>query len=867
MSLLNSERRRRRVDCEISLHRELPAHPAIVKFEHSFVDNENIYILTEFCSGSTLFSYLQSNYPTGLSEAQTRPLFLSLVQAVAFLHHYGILHRDLKLTNVLLTNTLQIRISDFGLATRLDDLEGEQEMSLCGTPNYISPEIVKSNPYGLSSDVWSLGCMLVVLLTGKPPFQGDHVSETLQLVSKGAYRPLPRVLSRAAKSLVDSILQVDPRQRLTTSEIMVHPYLASASAQHELSISPLSDCFHNSRTEKKQHRSKLRSSGAFNVPFAHLSRKRLADVGEPSRQREALRRCGDETNSGHYSVAQPIEFGASQANTSPSIWRKKAASGYNSLVDNLRRKSINRTIDSAPYSSRSEPQGHTNHRQNPDQSAAPVLEDEELSSYSSQSTTTSNLYRKHRQSVPASRSANNTAVAGCVHISRHSRQKSDPLKIRHQCCVTHRRQCSASSIIGLKGHPPKDLITPRVDSAIAQLPPAVRSLDGRCTESHGSCIGELGHGLADVKITSSASAHSENPRAPLPDMNGSKHTQAQFSPKATRSTRFANPIKVDCIDSCGPETLRPVSLVAEIVSTDQVNEGHPHKPVFGVPESPTESDRSALDLVHKYRFTTTDLRPSSQATKHGEVKLLPSGEIYVAMKNERRSHVISSDGLTIKTCGTNGIRKTCTLEDLPARTLLAYRYASKFVKLLRSKTVRIAIDSGSAKCRLYMNDDFEAILLREERKISLCGQSRVVKIASHDQILWKGSLDETAPTMREYVRLAMIWLSRCKSALEEPEPLIEKLVSEEKKDTSQSTSTKVSVKFIDDHGWCERCDEGRIWRLFFLDGHSLELEVEARTLQLTSPEGITESYKLEAGLPEEVRKRLKITSRAINLFG
>ena len=85
------------------------------------------------------------------------------------MHSHGILHRDLSLGNLLLTKNMDVKIADFGLATKLK-IPSEKHYTMCGTPNYISPEIATHGPHGLESDVWSLGCMLYTFLVGKPPF-------------------------------------------------------------------------------------------------------------------------------------------------------------------------------------------------------------------------------------------------------------------------------------------------------------------------------------------------------------------------------------------------------------------------------------------------------------------------------------------------------------------------------------------------------------------------------------------------------------------------------------------------------------------------------------------------------------------------
>jgi serine/threonine protein kinase len=86
------------------------------------------------------------------------------------MQNIGIMHRDLKLSNILLTAEGTVKIIDFGLAVQLGELTEERE-TLCGTPNYISPEVISNRPYGLSTDLWSLGCIMFAMLTGKPPFE------------------------------------------------------------------------------------------------------------------------------------------------------------------------------------------------------------------------------------------------------------------------------------------------------------------------------------------------------------------------------------------------------------------------------------------------------------------------------------------------------------------------------------------------------------------------------------------------------------------------------------------------------------------------------------------------------------------------
>lgn len=147
---LSQQRLNKRLKNEISLQTEL-SHECIVKLFDYFEDQENVYLLLELCSGGELFTHIKTE--SRLSEDETRLLMSQLVDGIAFMHSQNILHRDLKLGNLLLSdNKNQLKIGDFGLAVKLTDFE-EERSTLCGTPNYISPEVVSRQPYGLSSDL------------------------------------------------------------------------------------------------------------------------------------------------------------------------------------------------------------------------------------------------------------------------------------------------------------------------------------------------------------------------------------------------------------------------------------------------------------------------------------------------------------------------------------------------------------------------------------------------------------------------------------------------------------------------------------------------------------------------------------------
>jgi len=135
------------------------------------------------------------------------------------------MHRDLKLGNILITHaTKSVKIIDFGLAVKLEIGEQGEQKTLCGTPNYIAPEVLNSQPYGLQTDLWSVGCILYALLTGTPPFECPSVQDTLLKIRKGKFK-LPDHMSEPVQDLVRKLLDSDPNNRITIQDVLEHPFL------------------------------------------------------------------------------------------------------------------------------------------------------------------------------------------------------------------------------------------------------------------------------------------------------------------------------------------------------------------------------------------------------------------------------------------------------------------------------------------------------------------------------------------------------------------------------------------------------------------------------------------------------------------
>ncbi|MEE6461586.1 hypothetical protein FKM82_001330 [Ascaphus truei] len=215
-----------RVRNEVEIHCQLK-HPSILELYNYFEDSNYVYLILEMCHNGEMNRFLKSK-KKHFSEEEARHFMHQIVTGMLYLHSHGILHRDLTLSNLLLSSDMNIKIADFGLATQLR-MPNEKHFTMCGTPNYISPEIATRSAHGLESDVWSLGCMLYTFLVGRPPFDTDTVKNTLNKIVLADYE-MPSFMSREAKDLVFQLLRKNPADRLSLSSVLDHSFMTGFSS-------------------------------------------------------------------------------------------------------------------------------------------------------------------------------------------------------------------------------------------------------------------------------------------------------------------------------------------------------------------------------------------------------------------------------------------------------------------------------------------------------------------------------------------------------------------------------------------------------------------------------------------------------------
>ena len=219
---LTKNRAKQKLMSEIKIHRSL--HQInVVSFEHFFEDSDNLYILLEICHNQTLNELIKRR--KRLTELEVQCYVNQIIAALKYLHSHRVIHRDLKLGNLFLTDKMELKIGDFGLATKLE-FEGDRKRTICGTPNYIAPEVLDGKQgHSYEVDIWAIGVIIYTLIIGKPPFETSDVKTTYRKIKMNAYSfPESVPISDPAKNLICKIFNLDPSKRPKLDEIIAHDF-------------------------------------------------------------------------------------------------------------------------------------------------------------------------------------------------------------------------------------------------------------------------------------------------------------------------------------------------------------------------------------------------------------------------------------------------------------------------------------------------------------------------------------------------------------------------------------------------------------------------------------------------------------------
>uniref|UniRef100_A0A4X2L8R3 Serine/threonine-protein kinase PLK n=1 Tax=Vombatus ursinus TaxID=29139 RepID=A0A4X2L8R3_VOMUR len=221
-SLLLKPHQKEKMSMEINIHKSL-VHQHVVGFHGFFEDSDFVFVVLELCRRRSLLELHKRR--KAVTEPEARYYLRQIVLGCQYLHENKVIHRDLKLGNLFLNDDMEVKIGDFGLATRVE-YDGERKRTLCGTPNYIAPEVLSKKGHSFEVDVWSIGCIMYTLLVGKPPFETSCLKETYIRIKKNEYS-IPKHINPVAASLIQKMLRSDPASRPTINELLNDEFFSS----------------------------------------------------------------------------------------------------------------------------------------------------------------------------------------------------------------------------------------------------------------------------------------------------------------------------------------------------------------------------------------------------------------------------------------------------------------------------------------------------------------------------------------------------------------------------------------------------------------------------------------------------------------
>lgn len=222
---------------EIDILKSL-SHEKILTYYGSAVTDRHLRLFMEYMPGGSLAEHIKQRKV--LNEDDARKFTLQILQAVFYLHTQGIIHRDIKGSNVLLDQFGNIKVADFGLSKRIQitGSEGESNVSsYCGTPYWMAPEVIRAERYGRRADIWSLGCTSVEMLTGSPPLGHLDPQAALFMIGSGPIvLTLPQSVSQDAKDFIKAALTWDPEDRPWSHELLRHRFLLPSPKEDDADL-------------------------------------------------------------------------------------------------------------------------------------------------------------------------------------------------------------------------------------------------------------------------------------------------------------------------------------------------------------------------------------------------------------------------------------------------------------------------------------------------------------------------------------------------------------------------------------------------------------------------------------------------------
>jgi len=210
---------RREVEVMYKIH-----HPNVIKLYSHFEDNNFCYFIMEYIAKGNMFGLIPTDKKKRISTQLVANLIKDIISAVYFLHNMSppIIHRDIKPENVLLAENFVAKLTDFGWSNYIQ--EDQKRTTVCGTPIYLAPEIIKEQGHDERVDIWCIGVLLFELTTGTVPFPGNDIESLENNILKLRIQ-WPKEINVDAKNLISKILKLDPNARISLSDMLKHPFI------------------------------------------------------------------------------------------------------------------------------------------------------------------------------------------------------------------------------------------------------------------------------------------------------------------------------------------------------------------------------------------------------------------------------------------------------------------------------------------------------------------------------------------------------------------------------------------------------------------------------------------------------------------